>query len=299
MVLGMDDMDGFLGPSTNQKREIQDYIHKSWREWEYGANLAEIRKGLVRKAEEKASGMYMDYFPPEPQWIENGINNSFNKTDRKDYAFLGREGNLGAAIERHFFLPLLLDLFDLSKDTALPFYTRKTPNLVMSQVWPPSLDPSGNGQQDGKWDYESMLGQYHPEKNTITLFSRGIRRCSSTLSLKNMTLAFIVCLHEVSHWCSQYYPVCNHESSWEMRSYSQANDTIHETLAQWITYFCVKDKPNYLECFEMLNKHQSEKYQQYKEFIGVAPRTFIESIKNLRNSAVLCRCYETWRISLG
>lgn len=300
MVLGMEDMDGGLfGPSTKQKREIQSYVQKAWQMWEIGQNPPEILKKLVSEAQEKAGGMYMDYFPPDPDWIESAIKNAFKGTDRKDYAFLGCEGDLGSAIKGHFFLPPLLDLFSCSKDSALPFYESNAPAVLMSQDWPPSISPAGSRQEGSNWDFESMLGVYHPVENKIVLYSRGIRKCSQELSLHNMGLAFIVCLHEVAHWCTHYYPIHGYDDPWDTISYCKCDDTIHETLSQWITFFCIKDRLQQLECFDRLNEHQSDKYKTYKRFIDVDSRIVIGSIKSLRESVALAMNYEGWQDSIA
>lgn len=52
---------------------------------------------------------------------------------------------------------------------------------------------------------------------------------------------------------------------------------LHETLAQLLTYHCVKDKPEILKCFESLCKHQPKIYNLWKTFKGID----LERVRNI------------------
>lgn len=304
MVLGANDMDGGLfGPSTNQKRKIQSYVQKAWQLWMRGNNLAEIQDIIKAETDHqyRLSMTAFDYYPPYPDSVAMEISDSFDDPDREDYKFLGREWQSDSAIRSLFLLSPLIELFGLSEDNALSIYNNKKPNIVMTQNWPPNFDPTAKlGNEREYWDFESSLGIYLPKENKIILYSRGIRRCSSELCLNNMQLAQIVCTHEVAHWCAHYFPVVDSDSNtlWNSTSYSRCDDTIHETIAQWITYFCIKHDENVLKCFETLNEHQSEKYKMYKKFIEIDKRFFLGSIQNLRESESLSSDYGEWQAQL-
>jgi hypothetical protein len=52
---------------------------------------------------------------------------------------------------------------------------------------------------------------------------------------------------------------------------------LHETLAQLLTYHCIKDIPELIECFEKLNKFQSNAYRNWKNFTHIP----LERIRNI------------------
>ena len=298
-MMSPDDLDGWFGPSTNQKREIAGYVSEAWIMWEQGYNPAEVTAKIGHQAAEKDATLYMDYFPPNPEWVKKAVKSSFASSDRKDYAFLGYEGDVTSATTQHFFRPSFLDLFGLSEDKARRYHESHCPRIFMSQEWPPSLrsDKKKTNQREDKeyWDYESLLGQYLPRDNTIVLYSRGIRRCSHELSLDNLLLALIVSLHEIAHWSVHYYPVAGHDAPWDTEAYVLADNWIHETLAQWITYHTCRLVPDHLTCFENLNKHQSDKYKAYRELPSPNGATVISSIGQLRSSRVLAESNNRWR----
>ena len=311
MPIGMESSDG-------EKEKILNAVNEAWGRWERGENLPEIIDDLDGRP------MALDYFPPDPDLLRRAITISFTgkdpgsgnvivypfgpsvpplrsfieHIDRKDYRLLGVAGegrwSWEESLSARSWGKTILNLFALSEDKGRDIWESAAPTMRISLDWPPAL----SSRSSDFWDFETTLGCYNPRENAIVLFSRGIRRCAKALALSNMDLALIVWLHEIAHWCVHRYPVIDYEPAWDTDAYIKASANVHETLAQWICWHCIRDYPSLERSFDKLRQRQTRRYSLYEEIAGADRERVIASVGSLRRSETLSGDYERWRESL-
>ena len=128
---------------------------------------------------------------------------------------------------------------------------------------------------------DKYLGQYFPEEQLIKLYLSEIRDCAKRLGASVEALRRIVEFHESAHAIVHLGRDAEGKNfntgAFGMVDGAVDPSPLHETLAQLLTYHCVKDNPKLLECFEKLNQRQSSAYLKWKNFADVP----LERIRNI------------------
>ena len=293
-------------------RDVLRAVQKAWRLWRTGLNLDEIIEAV-----EDVPQFALDYAGPGRDTVKRAIMISFTGEDPDRLPFVLPFGDtppldsfvernhdadyrrLGVATEFAFDFDWrmgrqVLGVFPPTAQVRERIGATK-PQIVISQAWPPAL--SGR-ETDDLWDFDSRLGDYDPDVNAVTLYSRSIRRCAHSQGFTNLHLATLVCLHEVGHWWVHRYPLPGHEQPWPTASYMAASSHVQEALAQWICRRCVRDRPRLVATMDELATRQSPAYSLYKELTDVDPAAVAESVAELRRSPDLARDYAAWRSRL-
>lgn len=171
------------------------------------------------------------------------------------------------------------------------------PKIIISLDMPISLikmkkkiDIENNEKENIKWDINGILGQFIDSfrnnnywtagKDTkIIIYKRAIRKCSESLSILEPSLTKIVLIHEFFHFL--IYLLYKSKKSIK---YKTVSSELHETFAQFFTYFTLNynlestyyTKSNYTNThepeknpFNILLKHQSTKYNKFKDILTI------------------------------
>jgi len=128
---------------------------------------------------------------------------------------------------------------------------------------------------------DKLLGEYFPDDQLIKLYMTEIYDCAKRLMVSVNALRRVVEFHESAH------AVVHLGRDAEGRNFNTGAfkrvdggvdpSPLHETLAQLLTYHCIKDFPELLECFEELNQHQPSAYRKWENFTHVP----LERIRNI------------------
>jgi len=140
-------------------------------------------------------------------------------------------------------------------------------------------------------DVEEVLGLYHPEREEITLFIRGISWAARRLRIEERWLRAVVLIHELAHWLTHRLPG-KFSREWPTEAYKLGSRELHETLAQLLTWWVAEEvaikstfgQPSPFEgAFIQLNRCQSKLYRTYQEFKDTSKASIFQSLEHLRN----------------
>jgi hypothetical protein len=153
-------------------------------------------------------------------------------------------------------------------------------------------DPPGWNKREEGWSIEELLGQYSPQKRTITLFNKGIEHAARQLDLSVDGLRYVVRLHEWGH--AVFHLGVDSDVNAELaramvadddnlmvataeallRTYTSVEAYVHEQIAQVITRLALERLrasatfeeskiaiETLLACFETLTTRQPAQYQ--------------------------------------
>jgi len=128
---------------------------------------------------------------------------------------------------------------------------------------------------------DKYLGQYFPDDQLIKLYMTEIHDCARRLGVSAEALRRVVEFHESGHAVVHLGRDADGKNfntgAFEMVDGSDDPSPLHETLAQLLTYHCVKDVPELFECFEKLDQRQPSAYKKWKNFTDVP----LERIRNV------------------
>jgi tetratricopeptide (TPR) repeat protein len=128
---------------------------------------------------------------------------------------------------------------------------------------------------------DKYLGEYFPNEQLIKLYMTEIRDCAKRLNVSIEALRRVVEFHESAHAIVHLGRDAEGKNfntgAFKMVDSGADPSPLHETLAQLLTYHCVKDHLELLECFERLDKHQPNAYQNWRNFTDVP----LERIRNI------------------
>jgi len=128
---------------------------------------------------------------------------------------------------------------------------------------------------------DKYLGEYFPDDQLVKLYMTEIRNSAKRLNVSVETLRRIVEFHESAHAIIHLGRDAEGKNfntgAFKMVDGGIDPSPLHETLAQLLTYHCIKDIPELIECFEKLNKFQPSAYRNWKNFTHVP----LERIRNI------------------
>jgi hypothetical protein len=128
---------------------------------------------------------------------------------------------------------------------------------------------------------DKLLGEYFPDDQLIKLYMTEIRNYAKRLNVNVEALRRVVEFHESAHAVVHLGRDAEGKNfntgAFKMVDGGVDPSPLHETLAQLLTYHCIKDIPKLLKCFEKLNQHQPSAYRKWENFIHVP----LERIRNI------------------
>jgi hypothetical protein len=128
---------------------------------------------------------------------------------------------------------------------------------------------------------DKLLGEYFPDKQLIKLYITEIRDCAKSLDVSVEALRRVVEFHESAHAVVHLGRDAEGKNfntgAFKMVDGGVDPSPLHETLAQLLTYHCIKDIPELIDCFEKLDQHQPNAYRKWKNFTHIP----LERIRNI------------------
>jgi hypothetical protein len=128
---------------------------------------------------------------------------------------------------------------------------------------------------------DKLLGEYFPDDQLIKLYMTEIHDCAKRLRVSVEALRRVVEFHESAHAVVHLGRDADGKNfntgAFKMVDGGVDPSPLHETLAQLLTYHCIKDIPELLKCFEKLNQHQPSAYRKWENFTHVP----LEQIRNI------------------
>jgi hypothetical protein len=128
---------------------------------------------------------------------------------------------------------------------------------------------------------DKLLGEYFPDDQLIKLYMTEIYDCAKRLMVSVNALRRVVEFHESAHAVVHLGRDADGKNfntgAFKMVDGGVDPSPLHETLAQLLTYHCIKDIPELLKCFEKLNQHQPSAYRKWENFTHVP----LERIRNI------------------
>jgi hypothetical protein len=128
---------------------------------------------------------------------------------------------------------------------------------------------------------DKLLGEYFPDEQLIKLYMTEIHDCAGRLNVSVEALRRVVEFHESAHAVVHLGRDAEGKNfntgAFKMVDGGVDPSPLHETLAQLLTYHCIKDIPELIDCFEKLDQHQPNAYQKWKNFTNVP----LEQIRNI------------------
>jgi hypothetical protein len=128
---------------------------------------------------------------------------------------------------------------------------------------------------------DKLLGEYFPDDQLIKLYMTEIHDCAKRLRVSVEALRRVVEFHESAHAVVHLGRDAEgrnfNTGAFKMVDGGVDPSPLHETLAQLLTYHCIKDIPELLKCFEKLNQHQPSAYRKWENFTHVP----LERIRNI------------------
>ena len=148
------------------------------------------------------------------------------------------------------------------------------------------LDPEiekreGKSIDDPKsWSTSTSLGKcsyrYNPKGNMvsveITLYMQAIKIIAKELELDPYYLMMVVYVHELSHYIYftgqfsfwlPFDPIKDEKFDFGLFG----SDDFHEAIAQYSTYLTIKEDPELLRTFKVLNDNQSDTYKLWSKML--------------------------------
>ena len=128
---------------------------------------------------------------------------------------------------------------------------------------------------------DKYLGEYFPDDQLVQLYMTEIHDCAKRLNVSVEALSRVVEFHESAHAIIHLGRDAEGKNfntgAFKMVDGGVDPSPLHETLAQLLTYHCIKDIPELIDCFEKLDQHQPNAYQKWKNFTNVP----LEQIRNI------------------
>jgi hypothetical protein len=128
---------------------------------------------------------------------------------------------------------------------------------------------------------DKYLGEYFPDDQLIKLYMTEIHDCAKRLGVSVEALRRVVEFHESAHAVVHLGRDAEGKNfntgAFKMVDGGVDPSPLHETLAQLLTYHCIKDIPELIDCFEKLDQHQPNAYQKWKNFTHIP----LERIRNI------------------
>jgi hypothetical protein len=128
---------------------------------------------------------------------------------------------------------------------------------------------------------DKYLGEYFPDDQLIKLYMTEIRDSAKRLNVGVEALRRVVEFHESAHAIVHLGRDADGKNfntgAFKMVDGGIDPSPLHETLAQLLTYHCIKDIPELIKCFKKLNKFQPSAYRNWKNFTQVP----LEIIRNI------------------
>lgn len=137
---------------------------------------------------------------------------------------------------------------------------------------------------------DELLGVYLPDEKTIKLYEKEICACAMELGVLELHLTKIVELHEAAH-AIVHLGEDEKGGKFNTEAYKsvdkgQKPSPLHETLAELLTYHCIKENYDLIECFEKLDKVSPEEYQNWKIFKDVPLEQIKDVLIKIRNGEI-------------
>ncbi len=184
---------------------------------------------------------------------------------------------------------LLLRQIELWPDTD-------NPNEEQSEEWPRAMELRQVG-----FSITDVLGTYNSRTHHVTMYVNLIKATAQSLGVSYQTLYEIVLTHEISHAIT-HLAYDEDGKIWEW--FAVATSESKELLAQLLPFILFRDceMTAHTEAMEKLSSHQTNKYNDYKEYAGASVgeiRTIVEQkrkhLKLTRTSAVAFQVdYKFW-----
>jgi len=156
--------------------------------------------------------------------------------------------------------------------------------------------------QEGKTAIDDCLGKYDPAEALILLYIKEILSASKDLQTDPKGLARIVELHEAAH------AVVHLGRDADLRTLSvdtlnafdrgSSVSPLHETLAQLLTWHCIKEK-ELTRVFDVLNQCQRAEYTMWVDFRDVPLEQVRGFLVALRGELVVPTIEAFRRLTLG
>ena len=137
-------------------------------------------------------------------------------------------------------------------------------------------------EEDGELiPIDKYLGEYFPDDQLVKLYMTEICNSAKRLNVSVEVLRRVVEFHESAHAIIHLGRDAEGKNfntgAFKMVDGGIDPSPLHETLAQLLTYHCIKDIPELIECFEKLNKFQPNAYRNWKNFTHIP----LERIRNI------------------
>ena len=128
---------------------------------------------------------------------------------------------------------------------------------------------------------DKYLGEYFPDDQLVKLYMTEIHDCAKRLNVSVEALSRVVEFHESAHAIIHLGRDSEgrnfNTTAFKMVDGGVDPSPLHETLAQLLTYHCIKDIPELIECFEKLTKFQPSAYRKWENFTHIP----LERIRNI------------------
>lgn len=168
----------------------------------------------------------------------------------------------------------------------------------------------GHNVTEGSHFDTETLGYYSPDIFTISLLEEPISDAARLLNADKDILRSIVLIHEIGHYITQCpsdvlrpewgETVKESEGFWKGHEFMLEGERRHnhvasasimtessikvlETLAQLLTFFVVRDIPEYNEVFKKMTALQSEDYTEFRSYQSIDPWYLFRTMSLVRS----------------
>ena len=121
------------------------------------------------------------------------------------------------------------------------------------------------GREEGKYDYERLLGYYVAEERKILLLRKAIVRVAGELEVSETGLRAVVFAHELGHYYTHLLPLWD-TSSFSTDLFNSSSLGVLEGWAQLFAFWAVRYSPTHNDIFIKLLKGQSYPYHVFEQY---------------------------------